>query len=249
MRGVLDALVFSSVWVGSAAGALCGSVALATGAGSMGSLILLAASGTIAVYNIDRLRDLSRDRATAPLRSAFVERHLSRLRVLAFGSGLVAAGLAVRLGAPSVALLAPVLAIGLFHRRLKRFAWVKSGYITAAWLTVVVGLPTLLGGDRLLAGWALAVIAPALLANAIASNVRDREAAVPRLGVKRALGVARVVAALGVSTVFLVPEGLGSLAFVPAATLLALIAFRESERYGMLILDGALLVGALVSFV
>ena len=42
----------------------------------------LAAAGTLVVYNIDRLRDVDRDRLTCPARTRFVERWRSALTAL-----------------------------------------------------------------------------------------------------------------------------------------------------------------------
>ena len=50
----------------------------------------LAAAGTLVVYNVDRLRDLEKDRLTAPARSAFVERWRGPLLALTAAAAVAA---------------------------------------------------------------------------------------------------------------------------------------------------------------
>jgi hypothetical protein len=244
---LLDRLVFSSLWVGGAAGALTAAASLAMGMTIPWAVVAVAAAGTVFVYDVDRLRDLPRDLETAPERSAFVARNYGALRVLAVGAGIVSLGLALSLDSRAWVLLVPALSLGLLHRRIKGFAWGKSSYITAAWLLVVVGLPAISGTGAEGIGWVTMILAGALFANAIASNVRDGEAAVAHLGVGRALTVARAAAALGVVLAVVAPSGARGLAAIPAATLASLVVFRSEERYGLVVVDGALLVGGLVA--
>ncbi len=238
---ILDALAFSSVWLAAAAGALCAASSLAMGFPPALPVVAIACAGTLVVYTVDRLRDLERDRATTPARSAFVARHARALTRLAAAAILVALGLTVMLGTRPLLLLAPVLAVGLAHRRLKRLPFAKAAYVAAAWLVVVVGLPAVVAGAESNVGWVTALLAAALLANAIASNVRDGEAAIARLGPRLPLRIARVLAALGIVLGALAPPPVHPLAAVPAATLAALLGFRPSERYGLIVVDGALL--------
>jgi hypothetical protein len=244
---LLDALVFSSLWLAGAAAALCVASSLALGARPRASVAAVAALGTLVVYNADRLRDLARDRETAPERSAFVERHAGALRVLALLSATAATALALRLGAGAMGLLAGVLAVGLLHRRLKRLGMLKAIYLTLAWLAVVVGLPALEAARPRDLGWALAFLGTALFANAMASNVRDGEAAAAHFGPARVLRVARLLAAGGSALGVAAPAAVAPLAAVPLVTLGALLRFRGGERYGLLVVDGALLAGALVA--
>jgi 4-hydroxybenzoate polyprenyltransferase len=243
----LDALVFSSAWVAAAAAALCAAAAAALGAAPQLPVFLLAACGTFAIYNLDRLRDLERDRLTAPERSAFVASH--RVTLLA-GSGLAATAavaLGVRLGAPVVALLAPVLLAGLLHRRLKRFGGVKPVYIAFAWTLVTVGLPAVAAGATRHLAWVAALVFGTVFANAVASNLRDGEAIASRLAADAPLWLARGGALASLLLGLSAPAPLRPLALLPAALLLALVRFRAEERYGLWIVDGALLVGALAA--
>ena len=244
---LLDALVFSSVWLAGAAAALCVACSLALGARPRATVVAVAALGTLVVYNADRLRDLPRDRETAPERSAFVARHAVALRLLAALSAVGGTGLALRLGPRAVALLAAVLAVGLLHRRLKRLVLAKAFYLTAAWLAVVVGLPALEATRPRDVGWAVTLLGAALFANAVASNVRDGEAAAARFGATRVMRVARLVALAGGALGVAAPAAVAPLAAVPFATLLALLRFRAGERYGLLVVDGALFAGALLA--
>jgi hypothetical protein len=143
MRALLEPLAFSSLWVAASAAALCAASARALGAEPALATAALAAAGTIVVYNVDRLRDVERDRATSPRRTAFVQRWRFGLVVLTAAAGLAAGALALSAGPRALALLAPIAALGLLHRRLKRFAWWKPLYVSGAWTAVVVGLPAL----------------------------------------------------------------------------------------------------------
>ena len=190
------------------------------------------------------LRDLARDRRTAPSRSAYVTRHRTGLIALAAAALAPAVGLALVAGPGSVLLLLPVAAVGLLHRRLKRLRYAKSFYVTAAWLTVVVGLPWLLAPAPAHPIWTLLVLGLAILANAVASSIRDHEAAALHLGPTGALAAARSAAAAALLLALAAPPPVRGLLPVPALTLAALLGFRSDERYGLLVVDGALLVGA-----
>jgi 4-hydroxybenzoate polyprenyltransferase len=246
--GALDALLFSSLWVAAAAAALTGAVAAALGGGSAWGPLLLAFGGTLAVYDLDRLRDLERDRASAPARSAFVERHRSVLIALcAAGAALGAVG-AWLCGPRALLPLAPALPLALAHRRLKRLWMAKALYVTTGWLLVVVGVPALAArAPGRAVAWAAALLGLAIFANAIASNVRDAEAAAAVLGGERPLRAARACAAASVAAGVLAPPAIRPLGLVGAATLAALLGFRRSERYGLAVVDGALLAGALAA--
>jgi hypothetical protein len=245
-RGFFDALAFSSLWLAAAAGALVAAASLAMGADVDPRALLLATTGTLVVYNVDRLRDVERDRQTRPERSAFVDRHRVPLVALSAVSGLGAAAAAAAADLCATAVLAPALAAGLAHRRLKHFRAAKPLYIVAAWLLVVVALPWCLAPAPAHAGWVAAMLGAAILANAVASNVRDGET-LPLLGASRALNLARAVALLGALLALVAPEPVRALAVVPGVTLLVLLPFRPSERYGLLGVDGALLAGALLA--
>lgn len=247
MARLLDALVFSSLWVAAAAAALAAAASLAMGAAPPAAAVGLAFCGTLVVYTIDRLRDLERDRHTTPQRSRFVSRHRGALGALSAVAVLLAAPLAWAAGAPAIALLAPVALAGFFHRRLKRFAAWKALYVSAAWVAVCVGLPAVLAPAPRHVAWVAAPLSLAILANAIASNVRDDEAATARLGVAVPLRIARGVAVLASAVGVLAPQPVRPIAAVPLWTLVALLGFRRDERYGLFAVDGALLLGGLTA--
>jgi len=242
----LELLAFSSLWVAAAAAALCAAAGRALGAAPDPGSVALAASGTLVVYTVDRLRDVSRDRDTSPRRTAFVLREQVSLRRLAAVATLLAAGLAWRAGAAALWVLLPVAGLGLFHRRLKRFAWWKPFYISGAWTAVVVGLPVAAsGGEVRHLPWVALVVALTILANVIASNLRDGEAPSARFGAGVPLGLARSLAALALAIALLAPAPVACLAMLPLATLAALAAFHPGELYGGIAVDGALVLGAL----
>ena len=66
-------------------------------------------------------------------------------------------------------------------------------------------------------------------------------------GPRLPLRIARALATLGIVLGALAPPPVRALAAVPAATLASLLRFRPSERYGLIVVDGALLAGALVA--
>jgi len=243
---VLEWLAFSSLWVSAAAGALCVAAgrALGAGEGPGAAVSALAAAGTFAIYNVDRLRDVARDRHTAPLRTAFVEGRSGLLRVAIALALVAAAALAWQVGPRSLAVLAPVAALGFFHRRLKRHAWWKPFYVSGAWVAVVVGLPAAaLSAPRHLA-WVAAILGATILANVVASNLRDDEAVSARFGARVPLRLARGLAASSLLLALLAPAAVRPLALVPLATLAVLAPFQPGELYGLIAVDGALLVGA-----
>ncbi|MGH0028636.1 MAG: hypothetical protein ACQGVC_02510 [Myxococcota bacterium] len=241
----LDALVFSSLWVAATAAALCRASAPAMGAAPDAAVVGLAFCGTLLVYNVDRLRDLARDRVTSPARSRFVEEHRGALLGLSVAAGAGSAGLAFAVGPTGIAALLPIALLGFFHRRLKRFGWWKPFYVSAAWCGVTVGLPAVTAAAPRHVTWVAAIVAITLAGNVIASNLRDGEAWSVRFGARVPLRVARGCAALGLLLAGLAPPPVRPLAAIPGATLLALLFFRPDERYGLVVVDGALLVGAL----
>jgi hypothetical protein len=247
LRELLDAALYSSVWLAATAAALCAAVTYAIGGTLEPLLLALAASGTLVVYNVDRLRDLERDCETRPTRTAFVARWQRTLTALVGLAGIASLWFAWKLGPEVLVLLAPAALLGLAHRRIKHIPYAKGPYIAAAWLLVVVGLPWLRAPAPEHVAWTSTVLFFTFLANALASSLNDDEAAAARFGPMRALSWARRLAVLTtVATVF-APESVRLLLPIPALTSLALLAFRGDERYGLLALDGALLVGACVA--
>ena len=218
----------------------------ATGAPADPLLPALAFTGTLGIYTLDRLRDLPRDRRTAPRRAEFVA---ARRRVLVAVSGLsVAAAAALALAAgPAVAALSGLVAVPAFwHRRLKRSTAGSAFYVSSAWLVVAAGLPAIRGGDPARLPAAALALAGALLGNALASGLRDGDGPGARLGPRRTLGLARGAAAASLAAALALPAA-RCLVPVPALTLLALVGFRPGELYGLVVLDGALALGALLS--
>jgi len=246
-----DVVLFSGIWpavVASALVAVCDralggeSVPSSTPWGAMG----LAATGTLLVYNIDRLRDLDRDQPSAPARTAFVEQHRRRLVGLSALAGLASLPLAMLQPPLAWWLCAMALALGLLHRRLKGHLAGGVIYVTAAWLMVVVGLPAVgrspweIDASSLV--WVSITMGLIISANLLGSELRELE---PGPRTLRRLQIARVLAAAGSLWPSLEPST-GALVPVGACTFLALLWFRFDERYGLGVLDGALLLGALL---
>lgn len=247
-RGVGDAVAFSGVWVATAAMALAAAAAATFGAGASPALLAFAGAGTFCVYAVDRLRDLARDRDTMPRRSAFVARHRPLLALASLVAGLVAAVAGAWLGAAALGAAAVAGGLGLGHRRLKGIPVVKGLYVAASWTVVTVLLPACLASPppaRATVGWAVAIVGPALLANAIAASARDREAVAALFGIRRAVGAAFGLALAASLAGVAAPPPARALTPIALATALAVAAFRAGDRYERL-LDGALVLGAVI---
>ena len=104
------------------------------------SAITLAAAGTLVVYTLDRLRDLSEDGLSSPARTDFVRRNATLLMTFC--------GLALGISAltawqqPPLAWLFLALAFGLgvFHRRLKGHPTFGILYVAAAWVAIPIAV-------------------------------------------------------------------------------------------------------------
>jgi len=249
LRSALDALVFSNLWMATAAGALVAATSRAMGTAIRPEAVGLAFSGTLVVYNVDRLRDLQRDRRSSPDRSAFVAERAGRLSALIVAAAIASLSISIRAGWSAVWALLPVLVMGLSHRRLKRFENAKILYVAAAWTWVGFGLPAVLAADARNLRWVAAILALTMIANVIAFNVRDETTRIERVRRRGALRIGRVCAAVGAGLCAFAPAPSGALVAIPLATLLALIGFQPTERYGPLVVDGALLVGSLLAAV
>jgi hypothetical protein len=244
IAALLDALAFTSLWAAAVAGTLCAAASLAMGIAPSFAVIGIAVSGTLVVYNIDRLRDLDRDSATSPARTAFITRNFGPIAALTAVSAAVACACVLVVGWSAVVLLVPALLLGLFHRRLKSIPFAKPAYITTAWMVVTVGLPASVGPAAHIVP-VTAVLAFSISANIIASNVRDGETL---LTSNLALRVARGLAFTGVA-VALADSNVLALIGIPACTCAALLRSDLTERYGLIVVDGALLVGAIFAII
>jgi len=249
LRSALDTLVFSNLWMATAAGALVAASTRGMGITNCPDAVALAFLGTLVVYNVDRLRDLDRDQVASPDRSAFVDQHDGRLIALTGAAAVASLYFLARAGWRAALILLPVFAAGLFHRRIKRFENLKILYVAAAWTCVGFGLPAVLAPDARNLHWVAPILALTMIANVIAFNVRDEAAGVERIRRRGALQVARVCATLGAALGALAPSPADALIAIPLATLLALVAYRPSERFSPLFVDGALLVGSLIAAV
>jgi len=239
----------ANFWIASAAATLQAAASLAMGLPISAPALGLVVAGVLVIYNLDRLRDVDRDRTTAPERSRFVQQHRFWLWILCGVSLLWATGLLLEAPLRVWLLVSTVGVLALAHRRLKRIGYAKEIYLTLAWVGGVVGLPTAFAPGTHAAMWASAALVPPLLANDIAASIQDREGLASLWGAPRAMTLARLLALFGLLATVAMPESIRPLCSVSATTLAALFWFREGEGYRMLVMDGALTAGALIALV
>ncbi|HEB91525.1 MAG TPA: hypothetical protein ENI85_18265 [Deltaproteobacteria bacterium] len=252
---LLEVLAYSSGLAGAIAAGLTLIAARAFEASDPWLLAWLALSGTFVVYNLDRLRDIEADRLTSPLRTAFVERNRDRLALAVGLAGILLGVALLATPRPVVVLLGTIGTVGLFHRRLKGFTRLKATYVSLAWVAVCVGMPWLTSSRDVTAGaWTAGILFPTLAANLVASDLGDGDgggngpdgAGTLRRS-RTALRIARGLSLIAILLALGAPSGLRPLLWVPLAEGLALTTFRPDERYRDLVLDGAILLGALAS--
>ncbi len=243
---VAEAFAYSSTLAAAIGGALTYAVGLALSAPESSRTAALVACATYFIYNVDRLRDVERDRATSPSRTSFVEQNR---RLLTLASGLAAIVLAALLAAAParvVALCVAIGTVGFLHRRLKQDVLSKVAYVSCAWTAACFGIPWLMGGaeaDRR-AAFALAFVATSIVANVIASNLRVGKWDRSRESRANLLAIACGLAIGVVPLAALAPDGVAPLAWIPAAQAAALYFYRDSERFAQLAVDGLLAFGA-----
>lgn len=242
----VDAVAFSNGLPAAIAAGLSLAASAALGAPNPMHWALLAASGTFVVYGLDRLRDRARDRTTSPLRTDFVEQHARAITLCVAVAALVVGATLVSAPMRVVLLCLGVGAIGLLHRRLKGRTALKSMYVSIAWVAICAGVPGIIvwNGPRFC--WVAAIYFAALAANLIGSNLIDDEVQrLPRRP-RSALGLARAFSFAGILLAAAGPQELRPLGWIPLSEALALACLRPSEHYGHLVVDGALLAGAVV---
>ncbi|HEX5067299.1 MAG TPA: hypothetical protein VFY49_14355 [Myxococcota bacterium] len=247
MSSLLDALGFGNAVIACAAAALAAAASRAMQIPIDARVLALAAGGTAVVYGLDRLRDVARDGARSPLRTAWVERHRRGLTVTtALGAAAAAIGGAL-CGARVVAVAAAVAVLGLAHRRIKHLAFGKVAYLILAWTAVAVALPVANDPAARNVVWVAWVVGFSIWANVILSNLKDLEGAAALVGPRMARRAAFFWSAVGAGLALAGPEAVARLAPIPLATFAAVLGFRRSERYAVWAVDGSLCAGALLA--
>ncbi len=248
-RHLIDAFAFSSLLPAVLAFLLSWTTSLLLVAPSPWRWATLASLGTLVVYNVDRLRDTARDRATSPDRTAFVERFRGALTLALSGSAIVLAVLLAEAPSEIIGVTIAIGLIGLFHRRMKGATAWKALYVSIAWTTVCAGIPWLAARRPEAGLWIMAIFMFVLGANLIASNLQDDEFQLFSARPKFDLRTAIALAASGACLTLAAPDALRPLFWIAIAEALAILGFRRGERYGLLVIDGALLVGAAVALI
>jgi len=246
--GLLDTLAFSSLLASAIGTGLSLVASRALLAPDAGRSALLAGSGAFLIYSLDRLRDADRDRHTSPARTRFVQRHRRSLMTALALAGLLFA--AAWLTAPPAiqGLCAGIGVVGLLHRRLKTHPVLKTGYVSLAWVAGCVGIPWL-AADRPDEGlWLAGSLLAVLIANLIASNLRDAETHPLPARPETILSIALAATALAMTVALLAPGTAVVAGWIALLECLALAGFRAEERYGLIVVDGALLAGSLLAW-
>lgn len=250
LRSTIDALAYSGLWTAAAAGALAWAAGLGSTGGvatpRLGVVCVLASAGTVVVYCLDRLRDLNRDAITSPARTAFVSSNRRPLVALVAAASVVSLVAIWSLPISVWGVCGAVLTLGLMHRRLKSSRLRTLASVTTSWVAIVVGLPALVAGPDLRGGALLGTtcgIGLAIASNAIASDLRGaRFDATGAIRLRRAR-----LAALASCALCLMWPGVRAIALIGAATWVSVLFYRADERYGLVVLDGALLLGGLAA--
>src|SRR5262249_14449212 len=165
-------------------------------------------------------------------RASFVTRHRRFMLALGGCGAALAGAAALSLGPRPLALAGVVAALGLLHRRLKRFAAAKPVYLTFAWTAVPVGLPAAAASFPPGVAWVAVVVGASVLSNVILSNLRDREALAARYGARRARRVAGLCALASLAAALLGPRAVHPLAALGLAMGAAVVGFPPTERAG-----------------
>lgn len=233
----LDPLVFSSLWAAAVAPALMLATAASAGLDASPYALVVGFTGTLIVYGVDRLRDLDRDTETRPVRSAYIAQHWESLRWLYTLSLPLGALAMVRLPATAWIPVGVAGGLGLLHRRLKGRPVLERAYVTLAWVAVCVGLPVASAGAATASAGPPAVVLSLVIAgNLIATQAQGR-------GV-----VASASLCLGgLAAAWTLPgaRDLWPVAALEAVAVLGSAAKpKDPERYALVVVDGALTVGA-----
>jgi 4-hydroxybenzoate polyprenyltransferase len=229
--GPFDALGFGNAVVAATAVALAAAASRAMEIAPDPWVLALAGCGTLVIYGLDRLRDRARDSRTAPLRTAFVERHqhaIAATTALAAVGALVAAA---SCGVRVVAVAGAVAALGLAHRRIKHRPFAKPAYLIVAWTVVAVALPAARDPSARHVAWVAGVVLFALWSNVILSNLKDREGAVAFFGPRIARRAGLLWSAVGTALALAGPAPVARLAPLTLSMAISVLGFRPSERY------------------
>ncbi|NNL84541.1 MAG: hypothetical protein HKP27_02765 [Myxococcales bacterium] len=239
-RSVAEAVVFSSLLAAAVGASLVAVTERALYQRNSLVPTLIVVCGTLVIYNIDRLRDRHRDLHSAPRRTAFVDRHAAILVALVIAAAAASVGLLIRHGVASALTFAPILGLGLFHRRLKRWPSVKAIYVALAWTAAALLAARLVPDasadvDRLVP--VAAILGFSVLAN---TAVAGSEAA----GGRR---LAFFAAATALALSFATDRAPAALAILPLGPLVALLVTDGGEWGRLTGFDGALGLSALIS--
>ncbi len=247
------AVVDSGVGVAATAAVLLGAASHALGGDPPPGTLALVFLGSLGVYLLDRLRDLQRDRVAHPARSAHLAAHRPWVSAVALVCVGGAGWFTWQEPRAVQALLAGVFLLASVHHWIKGVAWFKPLYIALSWWAVTVGVPLAHHLGRVadpLRGEEWATVLPlglAIGANVLACDAADREAEALRYGPRRVWWIARGMAGSGATIGFALGGASALLAPIPLCVALSLALYRPTPRWTSTVVDGALLVGGVIS--
>lgn len=205
--------------------------------------IFLIFSGTLFIYNLDHIIDIKPDRTTNPQRSRYIHKNKSGLILLTTISGIIAACIFYSCQIRDNLMLIPVFLFGIFHWKFKSRKLFSAFYITCSWLLVVVIFPLSNSFEfNINIAFLLLILGLTIMGNALVFMADDMNTDKKNKTVY--CSKLLVLAALLFSLIS--PDNLKFLLFIPALTLLALFFYRQNEKYVLLYLDGALLLGGIL---
>ncbi len=272
---LLDAVLFSSVWLAAAAAAqTAATLRLWPASGALGwHVVVLVFAATLLTYNLDAVLPFKyRQPAGASGRKAWQQRHRHGLLVLAAVAALVGAYLLLADGwAHYLPLLLPLVALALGYswplfwwrgrfRAVREVPLLKVFLIGGVWAVVTVCLPALAVRQPLAtAAGLLAQRFCLVTALAIVFDIRDysRDQAVQLrtfptvwgVGGAKAVSLALLAASVGLGLWRGAPPLVVVVPVVLAATVILLARETRGDYFFALLTDGVLLVQAAAVFV
>lgn len=241
---IINYLIYSSIFVSIASSVLSVIPPIVFDIKISVNKTLLVFFGTLLIYNIDHLKDIKIDKFTNPGRTQFVENYRNYLLVLIVISILASTYLFFKIEFQQTKILIPVFIIGIFHWKLKKNTIFSIIYITLSWTIVIVIFPSIgeIYPKKGLFFTAL-IFGLTFLANAsvfVASEHKSKT-------ISKTVFFAKLITVGGVILASVFGYATIPFMFIPGLTLFALFFYKPTEKYNLFFMDGALLLGGILS--